>query len=225
MKGSGLVIDGKKVMVDGVNVVNFLDDTELVLADHCCSRRRHDVRFIVLHTTHGYPDHENPTPQRVRDEAASEEHCTAKKTIAYWRKPDARIGGAGVVVDADGTCYCLCDLATVAAYHCVGMNQISVGIEVVQQSDSSLFRRQLDVVVLLIEALQQHFELPRTAAMPYRGCRAEFDVDAKGNKSYCEGLGGVGVVGHRDCSGNRGSGDPGDFLMQAFVDAGWSIIA
>lgn len=218
MTGSGLVIGGRRVDVEGVNVVNFLDDATLALGSRSCTRRRRDhaVEFVVLHTTKGYPDRENPTPQSVREEAAEPKHCTARKTVAYWARNDARVGGAGLVVDADGTVLCLCDLLEVAAYHCVGMNQRSVGIEVTQQGDASLFRRQLDVVVAVCAVLAREFDLARTVAMPYTGCRAVM-VDG----GYSSGLDGVAFVGHRDCSENRGFGDPGDFIMQALVDAGW----
>ncbi len=220
----GLVINGTVVEVEGVEVINYLDDASLALTSRACSRRRRRVEFVIFHTTGGYPDHDHPTPQRVRDEAAGAEACHGRRVVADWAKPNARVGGAGVVVDADGTVLCCCDLGEVAAYHCVGLNQRSVGVEVVQQSDSSLYRRQLDVVAVLTDVLARRLELPRTVASPYRGCRVEFDVDAKGNKSYRSGLEGVSVVGHRECSENRGSGDPGDFVMAAVLRDGWTAI-
>ena len=65
-------------------------------------------------------------------------------------------------------------------------------------------------VVALCSWLADTFKLPRSVAMPYTGVR---DVVA-----------GVGVLGHRDLSANRGSGDPGDFVMEALVDAGWAAV-
>lgn len=208
-------------MVEGVEVINFLDDPSLALGSRSCARRKSNrsVEFVMLHTTKGYPDHTQPAPQTVREEPAEPRHCTARKTVAYWAREDSRVGGAGILVDADGTVLCLCDLLEVAAYHCVGMNQRSVGIEVTQQGDSSLFRRQLAAVVAVCSVLAEEFGLPRTVAMPYTGCRAVM-VDG----GYSSGLEGVGFVGHRDCSENRGFGDPGDFVMQALADAGWTAL-
>jgi len=166
--------------------------------------RRKAVAHIVLHTTGGYPDSKHPTPQHIRPEAAEAKHCQARNVHAYWSKAE-RIGAAHLLIDADGAVYQVADLSTRAMYHCVGYNQVSIGVEVVQQGDSSLFAAQLVSVVELCEWLALRFSLPRSVAMPYTGVRDVVD--------------GVGVLGHRDLSSNRGSGDPGDFVMGALVDA------
>jgi N-acetyl-anhydromuramyl-L-alanine amidase AmpD len=171
--------------------------------------RRKPVAHIVLHTTGGYPDSKHPTPQRLRPEAASSRHCLAAAVHAYWVKAE-RIGAAHLLVDADGAVCQIADLSTRAMYHCVGYNQISIGVEVVQQGDSSLFAAQLVSVVELCEWLALRFALPRSVAMPYVGVRNVTE--------------GIGVIGHRDLSSNRGSGDPGDFVMGALVDAGWAVV-
>lgn len=171
--------------------------------------RRKPVAHIVLHTTGGYPDSKHPTPQRIRSEAAEARHCQARNVYAYWTRTD-RIGAAHLLVDADGAIYQIADLSTRAMYHAVGFNQVSIGIEVVQQGDSSLFAAQLVSVVELCEWLALRFALPHSVAMPYVGVRDVVD--------------GVGVLGHRDLSSNRGSGDPGDFVMEALVDAGWVAV-
>ena len=171
--------------------------------------RRKAVSHVVLHTTGGYPDSKHPTPQRIRSEVAEARHCQAQSVHAYWSRTD-RIGAAHLLVDADGAVYQVADLSTRAMYHCVGYNQVSIGVEVVQQSDSSLFAAQLSSVVELCEWLALRFALPRSVAMPYIGVRDVVD--------------GVGVLGHRDLSSNRGSGDPGDFVMGALVDAGWAAV-
>lgn len=171
--------------------------------------RRKDIAHVVLHTTGGYPDSRHPTPQRIRSEAAESKHCQARNIHAYWSRTD-RIGAAHILVDADGSVYQITDLSTRAMYHCVGYNQVSIGVEVVQQRDSSLFAAQLVSVVELCEWLALRFSLPRSVAVPYTGVRSVVD--------------GVGVLGHRDLSSNRGSGDPGDFVMEALVDAGWAAV-
>ena len=171
--------------------------------------RRKAVAHIVLHTTGGYPDSKHPTPQWIRPEVAEAKHCQARNIHAYWSKAE-RIGAAHLLVDADGAVYQIADLSTRAMYHCVGYNQVSIGVEVVQQGDSSLFAAQLVSVVALCSWLADTFKLPRSVAMPYTGVR---DV-----------VEGVGVLGHRDLSSNRGSGDPGDFVMEALVDAGWAVV-
>lgn len=171
--------------------------------------RRKAVAHVVLHTTGGYPDSKHPTPQRIRSETAEAKHCQARNVHAYWSRTD-RIGAAHLLIDADGAVYQIADLSTRAMYHCVGYNQVSVGVEVVQQSDSSLFAAQLVSVVALCSWLADTFKLPRSVAMPYLGWR--------------KSVSGIGFIGHRDVSANRGSGDPGDFVMEALVDAGWAAV-
>jgi N-acetyl-anhydromuramyl-L-alanine amidase AmpD len=92
-------------------------------------------------------------------------------------------------------------------YHCVGYNQVSIGVEVVQQRDSSLYEVQMVELVKVCAWLSEYFKLPKTVSMPYTGVRDDVQ--------------GIGFLGHRDVSDNRGFGDPGDFVMQALVDAGW----
>lgn len=204
---SGLIFNAQPLPIDGVAVVNFQDDAAWTLPiPKCGTYRRRPIVCVVLHTTGGYPDHDHPTPQRIRDEAAGPQHCHAAAVLADWRR-SSRIGGAHVLVDADGTCYCLTDLATTAAYHCVGWNQASIGIEVVQQRDSSLFAAQLLSVGRIVDAIATKLSLPRRVAVDYAG-QPRSSVD------------GIGVVGHRDLSGNRGAGDPGDFVMGAVADVG-----
>lgn len=205
----GLFVEGAEVEVPGGEVVNYRDDASIALTSRSCGPRRKRVAHVVLHTTGGYPDHNHPTPQTIRSETASPEHCHARRVIRGWAEGE-RVAGAHIVVDADGTVFQCADLATTATWHCVGLNQVSVGVEVVQQRDSSLFAVQLGVVVKLCEVLRERFGLPRTVALPYRGQRITLD--------------GVGVLGHRDASSNRGAGDPGDFVMQALVDAGWQAV-
>lgn len=171
--------------------------------------RRKPVAHVVLHTTGGYPDSKHPTPQRIRSETAEAKHCQARNVHAYWSRTD-RIGAAHILIDADGAVYQIADLSTRAMYHCVGYNQVSIGVEVVQQSDSSLFAAQLVSVVALCSWLADTFKLPRSVAMPYLGWR--------------KSVSGIGFIGHRDVSANRGSGDPGDFVMEALVDAGWAAV-
>ena len=171
--------------------------------------RRKAVAHVVLHTTGGYPDSKHPTPQQIRSEAAAPRHCLATDAHAYWSRTD-RIGAAHLLVDADGAVYQIADLSTRAMYHCVGYNQVSIGVEVVQQSDSSLFAAQLVSVVALCSWLADTFKLPRSVAMPYTGVRSVTK--------------GIGFLGHRDLSTNRGGGDPGDFVMTALVDAGWAAV-
>ncbi len=195
------------MLVNDIDLPTPFSSTKLSDIPKQGTSRRKSVSRVVLHTTGGYPDSKHPTPQRIRPEAAAPSHCLAAAVHSYWSS-SSRIGAAHLLVDADGAIYQIADLSTRAMYHCVGYNQVGIGVEVVQQSDSSLFAAQLVSVVELCEWLALRFGLQRTVAMPYTGVRSVVD--------------GVGVLGHRDLSSNRGSGDPGEFVMGALVDAGWA---
>ena len=207
----GLLYNGIAQPVDGVEVVNYLDDKDWTLPiPKCGTYRRKLPQCVILHTTGGYPDRDHPTPQRIRSEAAQPKHCRAASTLSYWRN-SSRIAGAHILIDADGTCYVLTDLTDMATYHVPDWNHLSIGIEVVQQSDSSLFEAQLGTVGAVVDALVTKLSLPRVATGAYAGVRPDVT--------------GVGVVGHRDLTSSRGFGDPGDFVMAAAVRRGqWRVV-
>ncbi len=197
------------MLVNDIDLPTSFPTTKLPDIHKQGTSRRKPVAHVVLHTTGGYPDSKHPTPQRIRPERAEVKHCQARNVHAYWSKME-RIGAAHILIDADGSVYQIADLSTRAMYHCGGYNKVSIGVEVVQQGDSSLFAAQLVSVVTLCSWLADTFKLPRSVVMPYTGVRDVVD--------------GVGVLGHRDLSSNRGSGDPGDFVMEALVDAGWAAV-
>lgn len=207
----GLLFSGESVLVEGVEVVNYLDDKDWTLPiPKCGTYRRKLPQYVILHTTGGYPDRDHPTPQRIRSEAAQPKHCRAASTLSYWRN-SSRIAGAHMLIDADGTCYVLADLMDTATYHCPDWNHLSIGIEVVQQPDSSLFEAQLSTVGAVVDAIVAKLSLPRVATGAYAGVRRD--------------VAGIGVLGHRDLTGSRGFGDPGDFVMAAAVRRGeWRVV-
>ena len=116
-----------------------------------------------------------------------------------------------MLIDADGTCYVLADLMDMATYHVPNWNNVSIGIEVVQQSDSSIFEAQLESIEAVTDAIVTKLSLPRVATGVYAGVRRD--------------VVGIGVLGHRDLTPSRGFGDPGDFVMGAAVRRGqWRVV-
>lgn len=194
------------MLVNGKDISTPFPTVKLPDIPKAGASRRKTISHIILHTTGGYPDATHPTPQQIRPGSGDAKACHARDVHAYWSK-GSRVAGAHILLDADGAVYQIADLSTRAMYHAIGFNQISIGIEVVQQRDSSLYEVQLVKLVELCSWLSVQFSLPKTVAMPYTGVRADID--------------GIGFLGHRDVSSNRGFGDPGDFIMQALVDAGW----
>ena len=203
-----VVIGGKLEEIPGIKSVSYLEDPSLRLTGQDRRKRREaEVRAIVLHTTGGYPDRTHPTPQRVREEEASERALRGRRVERMWEEDD-RCAGAHLILDADASLLCLADLLSEATYHAKNMNEWTIGIEIVQQPDSSLYAAQMRALPVLVGWLCNRFELPRRACFPYTGVRSSIAEER-------------GVYGHRDCSDNRGFGDPGDFAMQVLLDAGW----
>lgn len=190
-----IIVDGATVDLDGVSSLSWHDDPVLRLHFPLMgvARRQLEVQAVVLHTTRG------DRSDIVLDGEAPPEACTARATVRAWQRGD-RHAGAHLVVDADGVVLCLGDLAREVAYHTVGLNGTSVGVEVVQQPSGAIYRRQVEVVVSLVQLLTEHLHIPRRVAWPYRGARSGMELVR-------------GVFGHRDASNNRGAGDPGDFIM------------
>lgn len=198
---SGLVIRGEQVEVAGLKIINFLDEPALSLDMPNDGNRRPmgaEVKAIILHTTVG----KNHDPVVVRAAAPPAAHL-ARRVIKGWQRTDRR-AGAHLVVDADGTVFCIADLADDMTYSASGANASTVAVEVCQQQRGDLFVAQLDALALLVEAIVEKFGLPRRVCFPYLRVRPGILEER-------------GVYGHRDVSDNRGSGDPSDAVMRVFA--------
>lgn len=197
-----LIVDGRLVPVPGVCTVSFRDDPAWALKipeDGRPRPRPHDVRAVVLHTTRGIPGGRDQRPQVVRPGFGFS--GPAARTLANWRQ-DSRHAGAHLLVDFDGTMYCLADLVRTSTYHAGAVNRWTVGVEICQGRDAELYVGQLESVARLCSVVCAELGIPRRCAWPYRG-RAVPGIERF-----------RGAYGHRDCSDNRGAGDPGDAVFE-----------
>lgn len=205
MGATGLIIDGKPVVVDGLSVTNWHDDKRAALgAGDCRKRRTPWVRQIILHTTKGiWPQHVIPGA------GAPGKHLAVAE---FWRG-DPEHSGAHLVVGRAGEVSCLADLATVTAYHATASNEWSLGIETYQEGDGGIYQAALDSTIQLVLALARLFQIQlQVPGKPYR--RAPMARMVDGGPSV------VGVLGHRDNTHRRGQGDPGDEVFRRLVAAG-----
>jgi N-acetylmuramoyl-L-alanine amidase len=214
---SGLLIDGQLVPVPGVTVIppavaGGPPWAQLDPADYR-SRPTSWVRQIIIHTTKG------TWPQYVRAGAGP---GGADKAVAEFWRHDPIHSAAQIVVDTDGSVVCLCDLARVMAYHAEASNTWSVGIEMYQLSDGGVYDATLTATVALVQTLCGSLGIPEQMPRgPYRNqplLRME-----TGERAARRNLGGpscVGVFGHRDNTGNRGRGDPGDEIFSRLAARG-----
>ena len=206
MKATGLIIDGAKVLVPGLEIVNGDDDKRAVLKPGDCRERKTTwVRQIILHTTKGI------WPQRIIPGAGKPgKHLD----VADFWGGDPKHSGAHLCVGRAGEVSCLADLVRTTAYHATVSNEWSVGIELYQEQDGGIYEAVMDTGVKLVRALVEllgiQFQVPGKAYRNAPLARMESD----GGKYT------VGVLGHRDNTTNRGRGDPGDEVFNRLIALG-----
>jgi N-acetylmuramoyl-L-alanine amidase. len=210
---TGLIIGGVVVPVNGRRVVNWRDDRRLRLEVPEDGRKRPPgtwIRQVILHTTKGIPGGKDRRPQEIRPGMGPATDAGAR-TNAWWSR-DPRQSGAHLVVDHDTTIACLADLRDEITYHAGVVNERSIGIEVYQGGDAELYSDQLEAVADLVDLLTLVFGIQRQIPHRYAGPIPRLEEGGRD----C-----VGVFGHRDCTNNRGAGDPGDAIFQVLAARGY----
>lgn len=222
--GSGLVIGGERILAPGLDVSNFLDSPRLRLDPGDVRLRasweRSWIHLIVAHTTGGIPGGSDHRPQLVKPGLGRSSNA-GERIVSSWTHDKSRPGGAHLIVDYDGKAYCCADLLQEAAYHAQRANGVSVGIEVAQDhSDASLYEGQLAAAARLAVEVARLMPVPIQLQIPssYSGSPVRRFVESLERTQPLSNV--VGIVGHRDLTSSRGSGDPGDALMDALEAAG-----
>lgn len=211
----GVIIKGKEEQVPGLTIANWNDNPVLRLnSGDCRPRTTGWVRGIVLHTTKGEPSLLTDPPQVIMPGLGPNTGaCTA--TTKFWAA-DSKHAGAHFIVDFDGSMACCADLVDEAAFHASLVNDVTIGVEIFQGHNRELYDGQLDAVVLLVDWLTKRFGIQRQVQDQYHNCA--IPRLAQGAKDV------VGVYGHRDCSDNRGTGDPGDAIFNKLFAAGYEKV-
>lgn len=202
----GLIIDGNEYPIPGLSdIVSYFDHPELKLRapEDMRARRGRRVQSIVLHNTKAKETHIMPG----RGPDTDLEH-----RITNWWSKDGSHAGAHLCVDYDLTVGCMADLLQDAAYHASSMNELSIGIEIFEDSSGKVYADQLQVVVELVEWLCRFFGIQRQ--MVLAGFDGEVPRIVQGGRTF------YGVCGHcHQYSGKKH--DPGRSIFQALRDAGF----
>lgn len=208
----GLLMRGSDIAIPGLDVRSPHQDPRLKLtAENYRKRPDTWVRGIVLHTTKGLPALASHPQQDIRPGKGPDTGRDERLALMWSR--DGRKAGAHLAVDHDGSVCCFADLADHATFHAGNVNNVTIGIEIYQGAGGELYEGQLEVVVELVDLLTRWFGIQRQIPSAYYG-----EALTRGLR---RGLDMVGVYGHRDCSNNRGRGDPGDHVMRMLADAGY----
>ena len=217
---TGFIIDGQREYPQafkdaGIVVRNYLDDPRLKLdldpegGRDGSARSTAWIRGIVFHTTRGR------WPQEIRP-GVSPSSQDGESNARYWSRSSG-MAGAHLIVDSGREILPTAGLSRVAAYHAGGVNDVTIGVEIVQFADGLIWEDELDpVCVLLADFLTLRFEIQRQFQELYHGgpCKR-----LKAGGADC-----VGLYGHRDQTDDRGRGDPGDALWVKLRAAGYEGI-
>jgi hypothetical protein len=209
-----IVYNGQSVIVD-FDTITFQDNPKCKLGSRSFRKRnaqeQKNICAIVCHTTKGIPGGKDLTPQTINSGSGTSSNAGPRMS-ATWQADKSKFGGAHFVIDYDGMVYQCADIYTDATYHAESANGNSIGIEDCQNSDASLYEIQIQINTKLI------FELTKILGIQRQICKLPYNH--KPVKCLERKLNRYGVFGHRNLTSNRGSGDPGDFILQALADAG-----
>jgi hypothetical protein len=236
---SGLILDGRVVPVPGVDVHSYLDDDRIPEATDGYRLRRRPVgpkrdaadgpwiRAIVLHTVHGKRGgtlRAGLGPPSQRDVWYAQYQARTPRDVSW-----------DYTVDTDGSVAVSNDPLRRASWHAGGVNRLTIGIELVQESDGSLWMGQLDVLVRVLDVLTRELRIQRQVPfVPGQG--AQRDVFPRLHKVVSTprlhekpgtdpgGASLVGIYGHRNQTIQRGVGDPTDWPFERLVDAGYEAM-
>jgi hypothetical protein len=169
--------------------------------------RRQAIRAIVVHTTRGEARFVRPgagpggaAGRFASYEASTEEH----------RSWDFTIDRDGAIWQHNDPCRFVTWQASVTA-----VNEVSLGIELVQDADGGIYQAQLDALVDLLDALTRALGVQRQYPVTAVG-----DPDDDMIPRFATGQV-AGILGHRNVTTNRGPGDPGDDVFRTLGKAGY----
>jgi hypothetical protein len=212
--GEGLIIDGRRVAVPGVNVVSWLDDPRVPKAVHGAPRSSADVVASIVHTSRG-------KDARVTRETGSP--AKGLRVARYLGRANSRQVSAHLVVAGDGTVYQIADIGAWRCNHAGAVNGWTWGLEAAQDDDDpSLTRAQVNALVAVMHVAHDALRIPKFVPVVAGRHVSEDVVPWLSRKSGGAGKRFAGAVGHRCVSTSRGKGDPGDAIMEALRASGFT---
>jgi hypothetical protein len=214
---TGVVLAGRVVGIPGLNVIPPASHggPRWAVLDPGDFRPRPAlwIRQLIVHSTGGR------WPQPIVPGAGP--GGEAARLADIWNS-DPVHSAAQIVVDSAGTVTALCDVVRTMAYHAEGSNPWSVGIEMFQRPDGGIYQAAIDATAKLCLALCDALAIPaQLDRRSYTGAPLlRMETGAGLQRHNTGGPDVVGIMGHRDNTGERGRGDPGDAIYAALVAAG-----
>lgn len=207
-----IVLKGQKIEIPGLVTRSYLDGIPHIklITDH--SPRTRWLQMICAHTHHGTKGKLLPGvgPDTTIDDALARYQVNTKLCVSWDYTVDQN---GDVTVQSDPTKTCSWQAGQ------SGINNRSLGLEMVQTRTGDVYEGQIGKTVLLIDALTALLGIQRVIVWdssknaPKTGIVKRLQEDG--------GIDFVGILGHRNCSKDRGPGDPGDYLFLALKAAGY----
>ena len=208
-----LVLNGERIQTPGLETISWLDDPKVPMATDFNARTMW-IRAIVLHTVHG------KTGKLLPGVKAS----TRAETYAKYQANTTREVSWDYTIDTDGTVIVSNDPIKNYTWQAGAVNPFTIGIEMVQDDNGDLYEGQMVAVVNFLDCLTKELadrghpiqrQVPMTTdGKPVKNVIARIQDPAQA-KSV------VGIYGHRNQTTNRGAGDPGDYIFNALLFAGY----
>ena len=202
-----LIIDGQRLETPGLETISWLDDPAVPRVRDGRRRVPQSARAIVLHTVHGRLGPLSDVPSAP---------STRAERYARYQAGSAREVSWHLTVDTDGTIVQSADVAAWTCWHATAVNGWTIGIELVQEADGTVYRPQLAAVVAVCDLLCARLAIERRVP-------ARAGVPIVGVVPRLTGTDGPwsGVFGHRNQTRQRGPGDPGSSVFLALLAAGY----
>lgn len=210
-----LIVAGAPVATPGLEVISWLDDPHVQRVTDGKARTVRPIS-VVLHTVHG-----KRGPLRPGSKASARAEMYARYQARTPREVSWHL-----TVDTDSTILQSADVALWHCWHAPPTNAWSVGIELVQDDDGSLYADQIASTVRLLDLLCAQLTIPRRVPVSAPGVPRTDTV-----RTWCAPKEGgrsdrwAGVLGHRNVTKSRGPGDPGDHVFLALLAAGYEGVA
>ena len=207
-----LVFGGIAHEVEGLRSVSYIDNPTLAPRITDSDKRARRIRSVIVHTTSGTCRAGKDKPGRMAtDDRAG--------VLARYQTRTARRVSWDYTVGRDGVVIAQNDPLERYSWHATAWNPISVGIELVQDADGSLYEEQLDALVLLVDELTRRLKIQRQIA--WRGDSPILELLARADEHGAKGVDMVGVYAHVHNTKSRGAGDPGPAPFRALHAAGY----
>lgn len=210
-----IILDGTHCYPPGIETICWLDDPKRVPRITKTTPRTRTIRSIVVHTVHG---------TRCKALAPGGRASESLFDYAHEQATSSRDASWDATVGLDGRVAWSNDPVAAFTWHATQVNPYSIGIELVQEGDGTLYDATIDAAARLITFLCEQLGIQRQTCWepagdrPYAGHIERLDPGR-------DGMDVVGVYGHRNVwirtkgklGAARGAGDPGNFIFERLV--------